>query len=167
MDPLSESEKDLTRLRLKIGQLEEEWEEIYESWDDWGNIQAVEEDLIPLIISTHAAVEDLTTHLILAYVVQEEFADGAFEYVYSEMSQAHREQLLVQCGILSKQTRGKIGNFRGLRNEVAHGTFMQLRWHRDNIPEKMNLVFEVLNSFEEAFTDGDLIDDIYEGEEKL
>ncbi|NEU56279.1 hypothetical protein [Halorussus sp. MSC15.2] len=167
MDHYSESPRKLSRLRLKIGDLEEKWQEMNEEWDDWGNIQSVEDDLFPLIISTHAAIEDITTHLILAYVVKDEVAEGAFEYIYSGMSQSHREELLVKCNILSNETRGKISRFKGLRNKVAHGTFQQLDWYRDEIPEKMDIAFEVLDSFEKAFTDRDLIDAIEEGEETL
>lgn len=167
MDFQSESEDDLDRLRLKTGNLEDQWKEIEENWDPLGNIRSVEDDLIPLIISTYAAIEDLTAHLILAFVTRDEFSDGAFDYFYSGMSQSHREELLVKCGILSSQTRGKIGNFKSLRNEVAHGTFMQLDWHRDDVPEKMNLAFEVLNRFEKAFTDIEFIEEIYKGEDKI
>lgn len=167
MDAYSESAEDLSRLRLKIGLLEEEWREIDENYDHRKNIQAVEDDLIPLIISTHAAIEDLTAHLILAFVVKEEFSEEAFDYFYSVMSQSHREELLVKCGVLSNQTRGKIGNFKSLRNDVAHGTFMQLDWYRDDVPEKMNLAFEVLDLFEDAFTDTELIDNIYYSDKKL
>lgn len=167
MDDYSESAEDLGRLRLKVSHLKEDWEEICDEWDDWGNIQSVEDDLIPLIISTHAAIEDLTAHLILAFVIQEEFSEGAFRYIYSEMSQSHREQLLVRCGVLSNQTRGKLSDFKGLRNDVAHGTFLQLDWYRDDIPERMDLAFEVLNRFEEGFTNSELIERIYDGEEML
>jgi len=167
VDHYFESAEDLSRLRMKIGQLEEEWEKIYENWDHRENIQSVEDELIPLIISTHAAIEDLTAHLILAFVIKEEFSEGAFEYIYSEMSQSHREQLLVKCGVLSNQITGKLGNFKCLRNDVAHGTFLQLDWYRDDVPERINIAFEVLNSFEEAFTDSELIDRIYKGKEAL
>ncbi|MFC6904015.1 hypothetical protein [Halalkalicoccus tibetensis] len=162
MDHYFESEDDLSRLRLKIGHLEKEWSEMCDSWDDRGNIRSIEDDLIPLIISTHAAIEDLTAHLIITFVIKRKFSEGAFEYVYSGMSQSHREQLLANCGILSNETRGKLSDFKGLRNDVAHGTFMKLDWYRDNIQEKMDAAFEVLNAFEEAFTNSDLIDDIYE-----
>ena len=127
----------------------------------------MQDDLIPLIISTHAAIEDITAHLILAFVVKEEVAEGAFEYIYSGMSQSHREEFLVRCGILSNQTCGKISEFKGLRNDVAHGTFQQLDWYRDDIPERMNTAFEVLNRFENAFTDSQLIDSLIEGDETL
>ena len=167
MDNYSESPRDLSRLRLKIKQLGEEWQEIYEEWDDLGNIQSVEDDLIPLIISTHAAIEDITTHLILTYVITDEFSEGAFDYIYSGMSQSHREELLVKCGILSNKTRGRLSNFKGLRNNVAHGTFQQLDWYRDDVPEKMNTAFDILNSFEDAFTDMEVIESLYKGEEAL
>lgn len=162
MDVYSESVEDLSRLRLKVSQLEDEWREMQDEWDDRGNIQSVEDDLIPLIISTHAAIEDVTAHLILAYVIEESVADGAFDYIYSGMSQSHREELLVKCGVLSNRTRGRISNFRGLRNKVAHGTFQQLDWYRDDVPERMDIAFDVLNSFEKAFTDPDVIESIKE-----
>ncbi|AAV45600.1 unknown [Haloarcula marismortui ATCC 43049] len=167
MDPYCESAENLDRLRLKIGHLEEEWQEIYENWDDRENIRSVEEDIIPLIISTHAAIEDLTAHLILAFVVKDSFSERAFEYFYSGMSQSHRERLLVNCEILSNQTQGRISNFKGLRNDVAHGTFMQIGWHRDDVPKKMNDAFEVLNKFERAFTDREFIEEIYQGNNKI
>lgn len=167
MDHYFESEDDLSRLRLKIGYLEKEWSEICGSWDNRGNVRSLEDDLIPLIISTHAAIEDLTAHLIIAFVIKEEFSEGAFEYVYSGMSQSHREQLLANCGILSNETRGKLSDFKGLRNDVAHGRFMKLDWYRDDIQEKMDAAFDVLNAFEEAFTNPGLIEDIYEGDKAL
>ncbi|ELZ42734.1 hypothetical protein C471_02040 [Halorubrum saccharovorum DSM 1137] len=52
--------------------LEEDWKAIHDGWDHRGNIQSVEDDQIPLLISTPAAIEDTTAHLILAYVANGE-----------------------------------------------------------------------------------------------
>ena len=162
-----EDPEDSTRLRMRVSHLEEEWEAILDEWDDLGNIQSVEDELFQLIIQTHAAIEDLSTHLILVFVVKEEFQNGAFNYLYSGMSQGHREQFLISCGIISKQTQGRLANFRGLRNEVAHGTYFQLDWWRDDVPERMNLAFEVLNRMTDAFTDREFIEDICAGEASI
>ncbi|CQH64085.1 uncharacterized protein HHUB_4272 (plasmid) [Halobacterium hubeiense] len=158
---------DSTRLRMRVSHLEEDWESILDEWDDWGNIGSVKDELFQLIIQTHAVIEDLSTHLILVFVIKEEFQNGAFDYLYSGMSQGHREQLLVNCGILSKQTQGRLANFRGLRNEVAHGTHFHLDWWRDDVPERMNIAFEILDRMTDAFTDRELIDDIYAGEDAI
>ena len=117
-----EDPEDSTRLRMRVSHLEEEWEAILDEWDDLGNIQSVEDELFQLIIQTHAAIEDLSTHLLLVFVVKEEFENSAFNYGYSGMSQGHREQVLISWGIISKQTQGRLGNVRGARNGVAHGT---------------------------------------------
>ncbi|MDB2272842.1 hypothetical protein PM032_17910 [Halorubrum ezzemoulense] len=49
MDSYSESDKDLSRLRLKIKHLENDWRKILENWDDRGNINSIEDDLIALM----------------------------------------------------------------------------------------------------------------------
>lgn len=167
MDHSNEDEYDSSRLRLKVSNLQEEWEELLEEWDDCGNIRSIEDDLLRLIIQTHAAIEDLTAHLIRVFVIKEEFHERAFDYLYSDMSQSHREKFLVECGILSNQTQGKISHFRGLRNEVAHGAYMQLDWYRGDVPEKMNTAFEALNLMTEAFTDREFIKEIYQGESAI
>ena len=167
MEDFTELDSDRSQLRLAIKNFNKQWKTIHDDWNDYGNISDVKDELIPLIINTHAAIEDITAHTIVVYVVKDEFATDSFNYFYGQMSQSHRETLLVESGILSKNTRGKLGEFRALRNKVAHGTSERLDWYRDDVPERMNGAFEALDRFTSAFTDQQLIEDIYTGQTKL
>jgi len=165
MGEVDELEDRLINLRVAIDEFEDDWRRMHSEWDDLGNIEAVEDELIPLVISTYAAIEDITTHVLIAYVIKDSVSNSAFDYIYSDMSQSHREQFLIRCNILSRQTRGNIGEFRALRNKIAHGTSERLDWYRDDIPKRMNLAFEVLNQFTVAFTDPDRIDELVNNED--
>ncbi|WP_436931506.1 hypothetical protein [Halosimplex halobium] len=165
MADMEKLDNELMDLRSMIESLEDDWRAMESDWDDLGNINDVEDELIPLVISTYAAIEDITSHVLVAYVVKDGISNTAFDYIYSDMSQSHREQFLIRCNLLSRQTRGKIGNFRALRNKIAHGSTERLDWYRDDVPHRMNLAFEVLDLFTAAFTDSEFIDELVRDEE--
>ena len=167
MEDYTELDSALTQLRLAIDHFDKQWGIILDDWNELGDISDVRDDLIPLIINIHAAIEDITAHAIVEYLVKDEFTSDSFDYFYEQMSQSHRERLLVECDILSKETRGKMSEFRALRNKVAHGTSERLDWYRDDVPERMNCAIEVLDRFTSAFTDQSLIEDLYTGQAKL
>jgi len=146
--------------------LEHKVETIIDDWREFGNIEAIKDDLNLVVITTHAAIEDATAHLITRHVIDDKFSDEAHDYVYSNMSQSHREQLLVSCGILSDSTRGKLGQFRGIRNAVAHEPFARLDWEEENVGKKLREATTALEHLTDATVDDGWMNEIIQRDEE-
>ncbi|KAB1197732.1 MULTISPECIES: hypothetical protein [Haloferax] len=160
-----ETEQNKTLMR-QANYLSHKCDTIIDDWHEFGTMGAIKDDLNLFIITTHAAIEDVTTHIIIRHVIDEQFTDAAFDYVYSSMSQSHREQLLAECGILSDTTRGRLGEFRGLRNSVAHVPFVQLNWKDQNIEEKLVNATKALERLTHAALDEGRITEIVQRDDE-
>lgn len=157
---LTDSEDDQERLLNQRSYLKHKHGLLVDKWDEFGSIGAIEDELYQVIINTHAAIEEATTHIIINYVIDDGFSDSAYNYVYSNMSQHHREKLLSECGILSNKTKGEMSYFRSLRNKVAHEPFARLDWNQDDIGEKLEDGITALDKLTEGATDAGLISEI-------
>lgn len=163
-----DSEEQDKQLMRQARYLSHKSEVIIDDWREFGNMGAIKDDLNLFIITTHAAIEDATTHVITRYVIDDRLSEDAYNYVYSNMSQSHREQLLTECGILSESTRGKFGHFRGLRNAVAHEPFVQLNWREQNIEDKIQGATTALERLTWGALDEDRMNEVIQkGNDKI
>ena len=124
--------------------LKSKGEKIIDKWEEFGSIDAIEDDLFLFVIETHGAIEEYTTRALCQQIIKDSYSDDAFEYVYSDMSQYHREKLLSQCGILEDTLSNDLDHFRGLRNQIAHNRGRGLDWEDDDIEETIRDAIEVL-----------------------
>jgi abortive infection bacteriophage resistance protein len=124
--------------------LKSKGEKIIDKWEEYGSIDAIEDDLFLFVIETHGAIEEYTTRALCQQIIKDSYSDNAFEYVYSDMSQYHREKLLSQCGILEDKLSNDLDHFRGLRNQIAHNRGRGLDWEDDDIEETIRDAIEVL-----------------------
>lgn len=131
---------------------------IIDKWCEFGEMSAIHDDLFKFIIQTHAVIEELTAGIITKYVIEDEYSDAAYEYVYSGMSQHHREKLLSECGILEDSIKGYLGNFRGLRNRIAHKPEMNIDWAEDDIEDRIKLSIEIVEDLTACLNTGSKID---------
>ena len=112
-------------------------EKVIDKWNEFGEMSAIEDDVFLFVIEANGAIEQHSSRIICDYVISDEYSDDAFEYVYSQMSQTHRERLLSQCGILN-DLWGNLNKFRHLRNKIAHDRGEGIDWYGDNIEECIN-----------------------------
>jgi hypothetical protein len=159
-------EQQNRRLMEQVEYLERKVGAIIDDWREFRDIKAISDDLNLVIITIHAAIEESTALLITRHVIDNRISEGAHDYVYSNMSQSHREQLLVDCGILSESTRGTFGQFRGVRNVVAHEPFTQLNWEERNIGKKLQEATTALSRLTDAATDDGWMCEIIQRDKK-
>lgn len=132
---------ELGRLIVYLGRRQDE---IIEKWGEFGDIGTVREELTVFVITAHATIEELSTQIITDHVLNFKFSDRAYDYVYSGMSQSHREKLLSECGILSDQFCGKLGEFKGFRNRISHDPYPKIDWQDDGVEEKLKLAMNCI-----------------------
>jgi len=124
--------------------IEAQGENLIEKWEEFGSMDDVEDDLVLFVIEAHGAIEGLTSRTICNQIMDDEYSTEAFEYVYSDMSEFHREKLLNQCGILDDTLPNDLDDFRGLRNDIAHNRGRGLDWRDDDIETTIRDVIEVV-----------------------
>lgn len=128
-----------------------EWkgEKIIDNWEEFGSMDAIKDDLFLFVIETHGNIEELTTKIICQQVIDDDYSDDAFNYVYSEMSEIHREKLLSNCGILEDTLPNALDDFRRLRNQIAHNRGRGLDWQDDEIERIIRDVIGVRKELDE------------------
>ncbi|MFB6188172.1 MAG: hypothetical protein ABEI86_15090 [Halobacteriaceae archaeon] len=129
--------------------IEAKGEKLIDKWNEFGSMDAIEEDLFLFVIEAHGAIEELTTRAICQHIINDSYSDDAFEYVYSDMSEYHREKLLSKCGILEDTLPNDLDRFRGLRNQIAHNRGRNLNWQDDDIEEAIQDVIGVVMALHE------------------
>ena len=118
-------------------------EKIIDKWGEFGSMTAIKDELFLFVIETYGEIEELTARIICRNIINEEYSDDAFDYVYSEMSEFHREKLLNHCGILENDISSDLDDFRGLRNKIAHKRGRGLDWQEDEIERIIRDVADV------------------------
>ncbi len=118
------------------------------------------------LLTAYATIEGMTAEALMKFVIKDEVEEGAFEYLDGKMSQSHRETLLMDSGILSGQTKGKIDILRSKRNEVAHQPSPNFDWYGDSIYEVMEATIEIVDAFTEALLSQNT-ERYYKGEKQI
>jgi len=107
------------------------------------------------IIYASGVIEVYCTKLIREEVIAADYQHQAYSYLLEDMSQTHRESLLSQCDLFDDSLCGSLGNFRGLRNKLAHQPHDPIDWDEENVPSKMTLGIDIIDVLYEALRSGD------------
>lgn len=99
--------------------VEHQGETLIDKWREFGSFDDIKSDLFVFVMEANGVIEEHTTRIVCNEVISDDFSNVAFDYVYSQMSQGHREILLSECGILT-EVWNELDEFRHLRNEIAH-----------------------------------------------
>ena len=124
--------------------IENRGKKLINKWGEFGEMSAVKDELFLFVIEAHGAIEELSARIICKQVINEDYSERVFDYVYSDMSQHHREKFLKECGILNNDILGRLSEFRRLRNRIAHNRGKNLDWQEDNIPDKIRIAIRAL-----------------------
>jgi len=130
--------------------IEKQGEILIDKWKEFGSMDAIKDDLFLFVIEAHGVIEELTTRAICQNIIDDGYSSDAFNYVYSDMSQYHREKLLSQCGILDETLPNSLDNFRGLRNQIAHNRGRNIDWKGDNVEETVREAIDTVAALHEV-----------------
>jgi len=140
----SEDSNELESIPMMVDWLSKRKGVIVDNWREFGNMDAIREDLMLFTVYAHSTIEELSARLIAQHIIDDRFQDGGYQYAFSQMSQAHRERLMSECELVDDGLLGKLSEFETLRNKVVHEPHPHLDWKKDDIKRKLDHVVEVL-----------------------
>jgi hypothetical protein len=109
----------------------------------------IKDSLTLFFVFSLSIVEEYSAQILAKYVISDEFQHDLYEYLDSEMTQAHREELLNRCGFLDDSTRGRIGNVRGIWKKLVRKPHAPIDWEDDNLVSKMEIAIEATDELHE------------------
>jgi len=132
-------------------------EKILEIWDEFEDVDMLRDEIKLFIVTAYATIEELTAEIISNHIIEEDFSDQIHDYIYSRMSQSHREQLLNKCGIYDDIFIGHLAEIRALRNKLAHEHKPSLDWEDDRIEDRMDLAINILKVLYYSYPEEEVI----------
>ena len=103
----------------------------------------IKDALTLFFVFSLSIIEEYSAQILAKYVISDKFQHDLYEYLDSEMTQAHREDLLNRCGFLNNSTLGHIGNIRGIWKTLVRNPHAPIDWKEDQLPSKMEVAIDV------------------------